>query len=1012
MSFNKQQTKNQAIKKYKKDFDSYKKMFKHIISKNIENSISNKELKNILSSISEKDIYFTFIIFSKYYLSYINNSNEKEVKYLFIINKELNLNKKLVILWYIFLFNEITNKKMNLENGNKKLIKMNLILHLLEETNIILFKLYLSEKLNEEEIFIFIDFYIFWIEHYSNYYFINEKNKKIKNIFIFKYLFSLLNKITPEILKKANKNNLELLINFMEQLKNNDEINNENNIVILVKFNYIQSFIHNILYNIDNDKINKTNINFQEIIIKFYSHFLKFKFRLSNIFDIFLDNLRIAYEHLYNFQDNYKKIIYDLYIQNFQTKLLKNINELEEETIGNEEFPIMHDSFLFNGIDSIIAFKMDNFEYEHNCLFFSFNFNPNISKNNNSIIYPLIVIQKEIQKDAKNYIYENVFFLYLEKLPKKENGSEIYSFSISKPLTKTNIFTPKDDKIIIKKNINYYCCLYFEEKNIKIYLYHDTINKANKITKKTIKVHNIPNKNIVLSIGCDSLVYNSPKEKDEKKNFYSGYIGPIIFIKDLASKLRTNYTIEKIIEKILFLKEGYKDLLYFKNRKQSINDNNINNFNKDFIDYSFNKELDKNEKTINSMLKKHFNNLECLLYLAPNCFIYFHDKNNINKTYHLPLVSNFCNSHKDYIIKKINITLFNYDLSMPNFISDNGFNYFCLKLEYFNQITQYYLINKELKEDNFNDIFIDKNNNLIKDIIYCIKIILLILGNRGNEINLSKTYKQTFMTLFNLLKNLNKIKPIISDIIGDLISLSDIYKCNIFTNYYNLRDFTIAQQHITDELEKEKANEKNKNKKNKKVLSEEKIQILKDNYNNIIKNNCLFFVGIIEMLLYKDLYMNNNLNKENYLLMKLTFEKVSSLMDIKDYECLSYFSYPNLFIQALSFTNLLKNIMYDYMPDIEVLNSNNNNNLYSSFGGKNYIKGLVEEQNNVLVSYFKLLNIFFRNKAIDKSTSKEYFQKVFRFILGNNRYDLPIVYNFLHMFYYFISDNYKFYINY
>ena len=42
MSFNNQQTKNQAIKKYKKDFDSYKKMFKHIISKNIEKSISNK----------------------------------------------------------------------------------------------------------------------------------------------------------------------------------------------------------------------------------------------------------------------------------------------------------------------------------------------------------------------------------------------------------------------------------------------------------------------------------------------------------------------------------------------------------------------------------------------------------------------------------------------------------------------------------------------------------------------------------------------------------------------------------------------------------------------------------------------------------------------------------------------------------------------------------------------------------------------------------------------------------
>ena len=69
---------------------------------------------------------------------------------------------------------------------------------------------------------------------------------------------------------------------------------------------------------------------------------------------------------------------------------------------------------------------------------------------------------------------------------------------------------------------------------------------------------------------------------------------------------------------------------------------------------------------------------------------------------------------------------------------------------------------------------------MAKKIIYCIKENLLILGNRGNEINLSKGYKQTFMTLFNLLKNLNKIKPIINEIIGNLITLSDIYKCNIF----------------------------------------------------------------------------------------------------------------------------------------------------------------------------------------------------------------------------------------
>ena len=1007
---------NESIKISKNDIDAYKKMFKYIISKNIGNLISNNELKKILSSITEKDLYYTYIFFYNFYLTYINNNDEKENLYLFNIEKGFNINKKIIILWYIFLFNLITNKKMILEKGIKKMMKMNQNIHLLKETNNILYKLYLSKKLSEEEIFLFIDFYIFWIEYYHNYSFINEKNRKIKNIILFKYLFSLVEKIVQEIKKNINKEKLDLLIKFMDDFKKSDEINNKYNIIILIKFNHIQSFIQNILNNIDITKATKINKNYQYILIKFYTHFIRFQFRLSSIFNIFLDNLRIAYEHLYNFQDNIEKIIYDLNIQNFQTKLLKKINESEEEMINKDEFPLLNDSFFFNGVDSLIAFKIDKFEYNHNCLFFSFNFNPNISKNNNSKIYPILVIQREILNDSKNFIYENLFVLYLDKINKKENDSELYSLLISQPLMKSNIFQHKEDKIIIRKNINYYCCLYFEEKRIKIYLYYDTINESNKIIKKNIKLNDLPKNNVVFSLGCDSLLYNKDlKEKDEKKNFFSGYIGPIFIIKNLSSKLRTNITLEQIIEKILLLKEGYVDIFYFKKRESTININNIsNNFNTDFIDYSFNLVNRKNEKSINSLLKKHFNNFDCSLYLVPNCFIYYYNKNDANKIYHLPLVSNLCDFQKNYIIKKLNITLSKHNLSMPNFIYDNGFNYFCLQLEYFNQLAQYYLANKQLN-NNIKDIFAsdDKNNNLIKDIIYCIKINLLLLGNRGNEINLSKTYKQTFMTLFNLLKNLNKIKPIINDIIGDLISLSDIYKCNIFTNYYNLKDIINIEENIKKEIEKENENDKNNKKfKRKKLFAEEKIKELKEKSNITINKNCSFFVGIMEILLSKEFYMNNNIAEENYLLMKLTFEKVSSIMDIKDYDCLSFFSYPNLFNQALSFTNLLKDLMVSYMPDIKIINKKNYN-VYSSFGGKNYIKGsTIEESNNVLISYFKLLNIVFRNKAINKSTSKEYFQKVFRFIFGNHRYDLPIVYNYLHMFYYFIAENYKFYMSY
>jgi hypothetical protein len=270
----------------------------------------------------------------------------------------------------MFLLNAICNKKMNLDKGNKKIRQMNEIRYLLEETNNIVFKLYLSGNMDEKEIFIFIDFYIFWFENYSSFLFINEKNRKIKNYIIFKYLFSLVQKIIPKLMKNINKEKLDIIITFIENLKNSEEINCENNLIILLKYNYIQSFTQMLLYNIDFNKIEQINNKFQEILINFLVHFLKFKFNLSNIYNIFLDNLRIGYEHLYNFEDNITKIIKDLKIQNFQARSLKKLIDLEGEIINNKKTPLMNDSFLFNGFDSIISFKIDDYDFLNNCIFF------------------------------------------------------------------------------------------------------------------------------------------------------------------------------------------------------------------------------------------------------------------------------------------------------------------------------------------------------------------------------------------------------------------------------------------------------------------------------------------------------------------------------------------------------------------------------------------------------------------------------------------------------------------
>ena len=92
---------DETIKISKKEIDAYKKMFKYIVSKNIE-KLSNYSLKNILSSINERELFYSYICFSNYHLTFINNNVENENKYFFNLGKGFNINKKIIILGMVF----------------------------------------------------------------------------------------------------------------------------------------------------------------------------------------------------------------------------------------------------------------------------------------------------------------------------------------------------------------------------------------------------------------------------------------------------------------------------------------------------------------------------------------------------------------------------------------------------------------------------------------------------------------------------------------------------------------------------------------------------------------------------------------------------------------------------------------------------------------------------------------------------------------------------------------------
>ena len=895
--------------KYYKELKSKINIFVEKLKQNPKNEIIIKSL----DSIDNKNFYLILCLFQNFdkwlYINFENNriqNNNEIISNLFNIEKLTNEDNKkvknlfcLFIQWIYFLYSELIKNMYSVSVPNFYII--NKINYLLEETNSIIIKLYKSNILKSEYIFGILNFFLCLIENNYDIVIDSDKLYKIKNYLLLKEIFFIFQETSNIIFNKeilnyneveeTDKKDIEQIFYFLEKIQKSEEINSRRNKIIIINQNLLTNFMYSILKNnnfikilIREGELKKTGkeLSYKNKLINFYSNFIKFNYEKSKILNQFLDSLKNAFINLYNFTENKEKILIDLFIQGFYSKLLKNIFFSEENYSNNSSFPHFN-SFLFNGFDSEISLNLQSSKFlEKSSLFFSFNILPI----NNREIYPLFIIEKVSDKKDES---ELLFYIYLKKIVLSLNKNDIEEYDLY--LYKDNKEIKIDNKTKIKSNYTYYFNISINVNKIYIGLYDGNNEPELLEVNKNKKIFD--SNEINFSFG-----YN----KKERFSF-SGYIGPIIMIKNPSKDIKLNEFIEIVLE----LKNYYYYFIFLEqNSSYSFEYNN--HFENNIL---FNKNKKKFEKI--------HNNFECFLFLIPEIVNNFNEmpdgKNN------LPDVGSICPLQKNYKFINLNITLVKYDKGIINFIMDNGLSYICLLYEYI-----YQFMNNYIEEEN--RCFFEDNEFLFNFIASIFKKTLFILKyvySEANLYNFNKNLKQIFMNLFSCVKLISKHYYIMNHIINNFF--------NIIINYCS---YIIGLSNKAKE---------NLNNSDNNINNESKIN------NDLLSMYLSFFNGWVDFLLTPELYDYDNTNT-----LRNLFDKMPSYFELNIENESSIILNQHIYFKLLSFTRFLNNYFELYAE-----NSKYNNEINGKSNKEENNQISIEEKKEVLECYLNSVKSFFKN---------------------------------------------------
>ena len=955
----------------KEDYTQYQNEFETIMK---ERKDEYSQLYNELELIDKRKIKIAFLLFAHYktwifpsisYNNIINlNNSSSENKYMYVykqLNQDLFLDEKLFIIWYFYLFLELFQK---IVKNNQNIT--NEIRYLLLETNKVISILYENKNISINNIFYILDFSLLSFDHFMNcssFFNLQEYFQKTIKVLFFKYYFDLLKNISLVSIRSNFYENFKLILNYIKNIKNNYQLNDEMNKRIITNNNIIQDFINNLLENINNLEFEKEIPKYKEDLIDFYKHYLKYNYKISNLFSYFMETTRYSFAHLYNFKRNKNKIIKDISNNNFNSSLLYELYEIE--TNKSKGLKPLSSSFCFSNKKSIISFKAEKIELYKGILFFSFQIGKD-QRNNKAIQnFPLMVIKK---KNKNNTDFQAFFSIFLKKINSNENQDDKYYFCASEQIhsDKFDIINKEKEIFEINSNNTYYCSILFKDNKVVIYLYYETY-----------KVYSLQIQKNIESIKKDD-TFNFIFGNDDLNSFYKGKIGPIVMIENPKNEKNIN----KLVFYILSLKGKYIDYILSKYKNYYFN---LKDYYEQMFYFNFKndkKAEEKEKEKENQELSKNRGNLECLLYLHPNMLKYSENKitayidNESTRKCFCSIISDYNNKYIKYSLIDLNISIINYENIKNLFINDNGFNYICLQLEYFNQFAKYFLLkNKD------NDIYIkDEFETIIKDIIISIQKNILFLAYNSYSKYLYASYKKTLVAFYNCISNLNKIAPIIGDIFNELFILKEAFRGIIFKARCPSLTINIIDSNEKNINISQDGNQSNNDNKDDSELN---------NFKSFLSGNISNYRGIMEILVTPNFY-NNSQKEKNILSIKKLFE--SLLYNCTNFEAhnitlinINISFYENIFYKLIYFVEKITSLFIENNDENYTIEDNEQKNLYIDILKKN----------------FKLLN----NILIMKNNNFAYkhFQKIFKYVFGNKKNNVYIIYSYLEVIYYFFN---------
>ena len=192
----------------------------------------------------------------------------------------------------------------------------------------------------------------------------------------------------------------------------------------------------------------------------------------QNFFEILINQNKNSFTNLFNYLTKKEKIINDIYIQNFYVELLNKSFENERHLNNNNDIDYPpKDSFIFNGYNSKMTFRLSEFQQNDCIIIFSFKI---VNKTNNkNCNFPIFYLENASTN-------QKLFELYIKQNLDEEKNNFINKLYIS--LDKKNeIFLNKLDNI--SQNTKYYIALFFNNKKLSI----NVINSKEKNYHKKLK---------------------------------------------------------------------------------------------------------------------------------------------------------------------------------------------------------------------------------------------------------------------------------------------------------------------------------------------------------------------------------------------------------------------------------------------------------------------------------------------------------------------------------------------